>query len=102
MRLHGRARSGDPVSNFDGDRDGVTYDHQADYLRLNAQHRRVYHAMKNGAWWTLADLAKVTDDPEASISARLRDFRKKKFGSWIVDRRRWQGCGMFEYRLTHA
>lgn len=90
------------MSDFDGDRDGVTYTHQDDYLRLNAQHRRVYHAMKEGLWKTLADIAHATGDPEASISARLRDFRKKRFGSWAVDRRRWQGGALWEYRLTHV
>lgn len=54
--------------------------------------------MKDGSWHTLPEIAAGTGDPEASISARLRDLRKPRFGSYVVDRRR-RSQGLFEYRL---
>lgn len=55
-----------------------------------------------GLWWTLRELSEVTGHPEASISARLRDFRKTKYGGHTVLRRRKYGIGMgtWEYRLV--
>lgn len=80
------------------DHDGSTYDRALDKVRLNAQQRRVYEAVRDGAWWTLAELEARTGDPQASVSARLRDFRKDKFGGFRVERRR-RGVGTWEYRL---
>lgn len=77
---------------------GRTYQAVYDRERLNAQQRRVFDLMLDEEWRTLQEIAKVTGDPEASVSARLRDFRK--YG-WFVDRQR-RGepkQGLFEYRL---
>jgi hypothetical protein len=79
-------------------RDGKTYDHERDGRRLSKQHNRVFAAMKDGAWRTLGALSAATGDPEASVSARLRDLRKERFGGHGVDRRH-AGNGLFEYRL---
>lgn len=68
------------------DFDGETYDHDEDYQRLGAQMRRVFDAMASGDWVTLRGLSRVTGDPEASVSARLRDLRKAKFGGWEIRR----------------
>lgn len=84
---------------FDQDRDGKTYERAKDYARLNAQHKRVYYAMQVDSWLTLARIAAMTGDPEASISARLRDFRKARFGGHQVRRRRVAGGGLWEYKL---
>lgn len=86
------------TSIFDQDRDGETYEKSKDYARLNAQHLRVYEAMKDERWMTLRGIADLTGDPEASISARLRDFRKPRFGGHIVLRDRDDG-GRWWYRL---
>lgn len=43
--------------------------------RLNEQARRVYKVMKFLGTHTLAQLSAMTGDPEASISARLREIR---------------------------
>ena len=80
-------------------RDGSTYVHEKDGRRLAAQHHRVLAILRDGGWHTLAELSGTTKDPEASISARIRDLRKPRFGSYIVDRRRRDGRGQFEYRL---
>lgn len=93
-----------PATQMAGDRDGETFDPVPDRARLNAQHLRVYEVMRDGAWWSLAEISAKTDDPEASISARLRDFRKPKFGGHTVERRRFFFAmgpprGHWQYRL---
>lgn len=84
-----------------GHRDGATYDAARDYAALNAQMGRVFHEMKDGAWHTLRELAILTDDSEASISARLRDLRKEKFGAWTVERKCEPGR-VWWYRLSRG
>jgi len=65
---------------------GRTYEPAFDRERLNAQQKRVFSLMADGQWRTLDEIRTVTKDPEASISARLRDLRNK-YGL-TVDRRR--------------
>lgn len=81
-----------------GDRGGITYQRPLDYARLNRQAYDVWMVMCDMRWHTLADLASLTGHPEASISARLRDFRKWQFGQHTVERARSEG-GLFRYRL---
>jgi hypothetical protein len=81
-------------------RDGETFVEPLDKARLNAQARKVWHFMASGGWHTLAAIAAGTDGtPEASVSARIRDFRKPEFGSHTVERRRAEHGGLYEYRL---
>ena len=82
--------------------DGATYQPELDYERLSRQHIRVKAAMSDGRWRTLDEIAAITGDPQASISARLRDLRKPKFGCLRVDRRRrGEGrSGLFEYAVN--
>lgn len=79
-------------------RDGDTYDHDRDGARLNRQAQAVYALMKDGEWRTLLGIAALLDEPEASVSARLRDLRKEKFGSHIVERR-YIADGVWQYRV---
>lgn len=79
-------------------RDGATYDHARDGERLHKQHHRVLAALRGGAWWTLRELSAHTGDPEASVSARLRDLRKPRFGSHVIERQ-YVERGLFKYRL---
>lgn len=84
-----------------GHRDGETYEAEFDYDRLNAQAARVYDAIKDGEWYTLSEIEFKSGDPQASISARLRDLRKPEFGGLDVERRaRVRELGVFEYRLN--
>jgi len=85
---------------LDGDRDGHTYSHDEDYLRLNRQAKRVFDAIADGKPKTPEWLAYRTGDNWASISARLRDLRKAKFGAWQVERKRSTIPGLFLYRLA--
>ena len=55
--------------------------------------------MKDGCWRTLFEIARLTGDPEASISARLRDLRKDRFGGYELQGRRLGSKGLWEYRL---
>lgn len=79
-------------------RDGSTYDHNRDGVRLHSQHNRIEAFMKDGRWHTLAEIAAGTGDPEASISARLRDLRKRQFGSHLIVRE-YVERGLFRYRM---
>jgi len=87
-------------------RDGSTYDHEQDGQRLSKQHRDVLAVMLpgksfTGPWVTLAGIEALTGHPQASISARLRDFRKPRFGGYLVERRRRGGKGgTWEYRVS--
>ncbi|HUP07677.1 MAG TPA: hypothetical protein VMU47_11030 [Caldimonas sp.] len=83
-------------------RDGATYDHAIDGKRLGEQHQRVFDCMRDGRWRSLREIAETTGDPEASVSARLRDFRKPRFGGHEVERRRARDGGTHEYRLLLA
>jgi hypothetical protein len=81
--------------------DGETYEEEHDEERLSKQIIRVRSLMLDGQWRTLAEISAITGDPQASISARLRDLRKVKFGSYIIGRRR-RGLakhGIHEYQL---
>ena len=77
---------------------GETYEPELDYERLNGQLSRVYRLMRDGQWRTLEQIAVAARGSPAAISARLRDFRKDKYGAHDVERRRVAG-GLFEYRL---
>ena len=81
--------------------DGKTYNRQFDFFRLNTQLSRVLDLMIDGKWRTLREIANEIESPEASISARLRDLRKRKFGEFYVNRRRRgdDKAGLFEYSV---
>ena len=93
----GAKRSSDQVANSPRG----SYTPEFDFKRLAAQKRRVYNVMKDGQWHALFEIAEETGDPEASISAQLRDFRKERFGGWWVGRRRRgkPSRGLYEYKL---
>ena len=82
----------------DSYRDGETYDGPRDRDRLNRQARAVWKVMRDGHWHTLAQLSYLTGGyPEASVSARLRDLRKPRFGSHIIARQ-YVADGVWEYQ----
>lgn len=80
--------------------DGETYEPEKDRDRLTGQLERVARVMGSGRWMTLRALSEAAAAPEASVSARLRDMRKPRFGGHTVERRRVDGGGEWEYRLT--
>jgi hypothetical protein len=79
--------------------DGETYDPDRDRIRLTRQWWDVWLLMRDGHWRTLRLISDLTRHPEASVSARLRDFRKGRFGAHTVERR-YLVDGLWEYRLV--
>lgn len=80
--------------------DGETYDVARDGFRLSSQLNRVRMVMWDGEWRTLRQIQAACGGSEASISARLRDLRKTRFGAHTVSKRVVEGTtGLWEYRL---
>lgn len=78
---------------------GTTYQPQ-DKSRLKRQLDDVRRVMLAGGWHTLEYISRETGHPPASVSARLRDLRKLKFGAYNIERRRVPGHkGLFEYHI---
>ena len=82
--------------------DGPTFDPKHDAERLGAQLAKVRDLMADGAWRTLDEIGVAVFVPGASVSARLRDLRKEKFGAFTVERRARgeRSSGLFEYRVV--
>ena len=62
---------------------------------------RIFKAIKDCSWNTLVEIQDLTVDPQASISAQLRNLRKERFGSYLIEKR-YRGDrlnGLWEYRL---
>ena len=79
---------------------GKTFDEPRDGARLRGQLERVWVLMRGGRWWTLGQLIDRAGGTTASISARVRDLRKDKFGGYDVERRRVPDRnGLWEYRI---
>lgn len=87
-----------PPPQIFADRDGETFNRARDGKRLNAQAMRVFRAMQSGEWKTLREISEETGDPEASVSARIRDLRSPKLGGFDVPRE-YVGKGLWKYRV---
>lgn len=81
--------------------DGSDVAPDLDNVRLTGQLMRIYELMKSGSWFSLGEIAKITEDPESSVSAQLRNFRKERFGRQIINKRRRgeEKTGLWEYQL---
>ena len=79
---------------FDGSAPGVTETRER-------QISAVWWIMKDGAWHTLPQIARKVNCPMQSVSARLRDMRKKRYGSHIIERE-YLYDGLWRYRLIDA
>lgn len=83
------------------DFDGATYDAAQDKARLHTQLRDVKELMRDGVWRSLHAISDELGYPEASVSARLRDCRKMRFGGHLIQRQRAKdGKGTFLYRMV--
>lgn len=78
---------------------GQTYDSALDAERLSSQLGRVYAVMRDGEWHGLSELSARCGGSEASVSARLRDLRKPKFGSHAILRQRVD-AGLWMYWMV--
>lgn len=83
------------------DFDGPAYNPDIDQDRLAGQYKRIFNTMLDGEWRTYKEIARITGDPQNSISAQLRHMRKPRFGSHTVERRSRgeRGDALYEYRL---
>lgn len=77
---------------------GRTYDPARDGKRLSDQLHAVFHLMCDQKWRTLEQISRETGGSEASVSARLRDLRKVRFGAHTVEREYIAG-GLWQYRV---
>jgi hypothetical protein len=68
--------------------------------RLGKHLAKVYEIMKDGVWRTLPHIQNLMGGrvTTQSVSARLRDLRKKKYGGYLVESNHLGG-GLYEYRL---
>jgi hypothetical protein len=82
-----------------GDRDGATFNRSRDGVRLNDQCQDVYNFMADNCWHTLREAHERTGHPEASISARIRDLRKSRFGGFTIEKRYIEN-GLWQYRMV--
>lgn len=79
---------------------GADYVPEKDKVRLTGQIHRVFDCMKDGRWRTFYEIEAITKDPQASISAQLRNLRKDRFGRHTVNKRRTtKNGGTYEYQL---
>jgi hypothetical protein len=84
---------------------GETFSPAQDGERLTTQQHQVEAVMADGYWRTLANICAEllrrqpgTKHGEASISARLRDMRRR---GWKVERERTRpGSGLYQYRAV--
>lgn len=69
------------------------------HKRFDTQSQILLSALRaeRGRWWTLRDLSQSTGICETSVSAQLRNLRKKAYGELTVERR--LNAGVNEYRL---
>jgi hypothetical protein len=70
----------------------------SDHIRLGAQIKRVLDALSDGCWHSVPEIARLTSDPEVSVSAQVRNLRKPKHGGYTIERRRV--ANVYEYRLV--
>ena len=83
------------------DFDGETYDTTRDHDRLSRQLRLVFTLIQDGQWRTPEDFEARLGERWASVSARLRDLRKDKFGGFCIVRQSLGG-GLFRYALCQC
>ena len=69
-----------------------------DNQRLTGQIEAVFECMLKGKWMALDEISDETGAPQASASAQLRNLRKERFGSHVIDKRR-RGQGLWEYKM---
>jgi|ETNvirenome_6_85_1030632.scaffolds.fasta_scaffold275130_2 hypothetical protein len=81
--------------------DGTTFDERLDGVRLRKQWERVRDAMADGQWRTVQEIMLLAEvESDASVTARIRDLRKARFGGYDVDRKRSENHdGLWVYRL---
>jgi hypothetical protein len=78
--------------------DGSDYVPERDDERLTRATEKIFVLMSDGKFRTLQRISLATGSPESSVSAILRHFRKKRFGSHTVNKKPL-GHGLYAYQL---
>lgn len=84
---------------------GAAYEPAVDEDRLKGQMMKVFDALAVGGWWTVEEISSLIDDvwgehaPEASVSAQIRNLRKRGNGGYRIAGRYRKGLRIYEYRL---
>ena len=81
--------------------DGSTFNPYWDGERLGSQMERVSAFMMDGQWHDLHSVVNACGGTTASVSARIRDLRKAKFGRYTVESMRTGDpkSGVWQYRV---
>lgn len=101
----GYREEGEPLDSPSRSPEPTGWDESLDRERIDNQRARVSEFMfslSRDEWVTLEEISAMTNFPEASISARLRDLRKKRYGAHDVQKRRREPgrAGVWEYRVV--
>jgi len=83
-----------------GQFDGVTFSQALDGSRLTSQLARVWAVMARGEWMTLSEIANEIGARETGVSARLRDFRKERFGRHNIISQPTNVRGVWVYKMV--
>lgn len=78
--------------------DGQTFKQERDGARLTKQLEAVKRVMGDGQWHTLHEVCEIVKASTASVSARIRDLRKAKFGGFTIERQ-YIRKGVWAYKL---
>lgn len=54
---------------------------------MNSRYQSVWRVMQDGNWHTLKEISDESGYSEASVSAQLRDYRKRQHGGYRVEKR---------------
>lgn len=79
--------------------DRAAYDPEADKDRRRKQLGRVYSVLRDGLWHGLPELTERAGGLATSVSARIRDLRKPKFGGREIQARCF-GRNVWKYRMA--
>lgn len=78
--------------------DGAFYDSYRDKDRLTAKQKELFELMKDGLYRTVPEMTQIIGGTQTGASAAIRNFRKLKFGGYLVQIRNI-GKGLYQYRL---
>jgi len=68
--------------------------------KMSGARLQVFSVMRDGEWRTLEYLRDVVGSPTQSIAIYLRSFREKKYGGYVVNKRKRGKTRIFEYQLS--
>lgn len=77
--------------------DGDDYQPDRDKPRLAKQIKDVLWCLEDGKWHSVAQISARTGHPITSVSAQIRNLRKKKMGGYNIERA-YRGNGLYVFR----